>query len=147
MCGVFLSVPSFCCLFVMDVRNNKTAEWRYINWETHKDTYIINSESATKIKDFAFNLHHFTQWRRTTRSERTLICFSDFKNINSDITNVFNQILILYMTTTMIHLDGSWLQYMSTPWRWSLSWEEMRQRKENCAWKLENLVEFRHKAC
>jgi hypothetical protein len=69
--------------------------------------YIINSESATKIEAIAFNLHHFTQLRSTSRSERTLICFSDFKNINSDITNVFNQIIILYTIATTIQLDGS----------------------------------------
>jgi hypothetical protein len=49
--------------------------------------YIINNESATKVEDFAFDLHHFTQLRSARRSERTLICFSDFKNINSEITN------------------------------------------------------------
>ena len=98
--------------------NNETAGRRYKNWGTDEDTYIIKSESATKIEDFAFNLHHFTQLRNTTRSERTLICFSDFKSIKIDITNVFNQIIILYTTTTTLQLDASWLQYMSTPWRW-----------------------------
>ena len=72
----------------------------------YEDTYIINSESATKIEDFAFNLHHFTQLKDKTKNERILICFSDFKNINSDRTNVFNQIIILYTTTT-IQPDGS----------------------------------------
>ena len=40
------------------------------------------------MEDFAFNLHHFTQLRSTTRNERTLICFSDFKNIDSGTINV-----------------------------------------------------------
>jgi hypothetical protein len=90
MCGMCSSVgvSSFCCLIVMD-------------------KLIINSESATKIDDFAFTLYHFTQLRSTTRSERTLICFSNFKNISSDITNVFNEIIILHTITTMIQLDGS----------------------------------------
>jgi hypothetical protein len=53
--------------------------------------YIINSESATKIEDFAFNLHNFTQSRSTTRSERTFIYFNDLKNTNSDITNIIRK--------------------------------------------------------
>ena len=47
----------------------------------YEDTYKISSESATKIEDFAFNLHRFTQLRSKTRIERTLIGFGDFKNI------------------------------------------------------------------
>ena len=61
----------------------------------------MNSESATKIEDFAFNLHRFTHLRSTTKTERTLISSSDFKNIKSDKTNVFNQIIILYTTTAI----------------------------------------------
>ena len=76
------------------------------------------------------NLHaQFSSLRRVSAHERaifrecsytavTKICFSDCKNINSDITNVFKQIIILYTATTTIQLDGSWLQYMCTPWRW-----------------------------
>ena len=50
----------------------------------HEDTYIIDSKSATKKILFA----PIYSIKKCDKSDRILIRFSDFKNINRDKTNV-----------------------------------------------------------
>jgi hypothetical protein len=70
------------------------------------------------VKWCKLNARSFYSINKYDKKWKNLICFSDFKYINSDITNVFNQTTILYTTMATIQLHGSWLQYVSTLWRW-----------------------------
>ena len=94
------------------------------------------------VKWCKLNARSFYSIKKYDKKWKNLICFSDFKYINSDKTNVFNQTIILYTTTATIQLHGSW-PVREHSMKMALWWAETHQRKENCACKLENLVEFK----